>query len=594
MGKSISVSKKGNLQLSFKLSNCKTLKTTLKMDMKHINIISLVMGVIVMVCTFSWARWWRDDIRQILVLLEWLTPAASAISMLAVLVLVVVCRSHISGLVRLLKRRDWLLLGIVILIAMVLRIVLIPATERVYYDEHTYLQIARGIADEGRARVASYGVLQQNRYQCRRCSYPHWPAGWPTLLAIALRLMNYARWTGSIVNLFLSFSTVVLVALITASLFPSKSIWQAAAAIFACLPANQVWSRTSAAEVFGVFAATFAVMCAIRFSQAPSRRFGYLLAASIALATQVRNEMVLLIPVYGLFIVSLGGVKALKEMRWPAIVLVLFLIPQSLHLGYISRSYQPGIEGAGFSLRYFSSNIMSVAGYLYKEPVSLLILIPAFLGSWRSFLRKAVLPLWVWGFSAFLLPMFHFGGSYAYPGGERFLLAWMPAIVIMAGSGFYVLHAMIARYLHQRVLAAVWLGIFFCILLWAGPHAASEDRGTRIPREDSTFLRNALRSVPEDGIVVTADPPTVIAEGRSAIFILWAGSNMQRLQQLGANWKDKIYFFVSPSSLPSYWPGGEECEKRLLSMFQAKVVKQQKAPEGLRVLYKLLPTTFSE
>lgn len=553
-----------------------------------IGIVAIAMGLWGL--TFSWARWGIGNPTAIISRLEWLSPAACAISMLAVPIAAIACRANVLHLVRLLGRRDWLSLTVVIVMTLLVRIVTVPAIERIYYDEHTYRQIALGIADEGRTRVASYGVIGQQRYRCQIGSYPHWSSGWPTLFAAAMRLTGYARWTGPTVNLILSLATAVLVSLTAVSLFAGTHVWLMSSLVFTCLPANQVWSRTSASEVFAVFAATLAVLCAVRFAQSPIRRLGYLLAASVAMAVQVRNEMLLVAPICVVFVGCLGGRPALKAACWPAAFLAAFLVPQGLHLGWVSRGYEPGlVEGAGFGVRYFPSNIESVGHYLRQDPVASVCLIVAFVGVSRSRTGRATVPLWVWGLSAFGLPMFYFAGSYAFPGGERFFLACLPVVALGAGAGFYALYLTLGRHLSLPILITALLALFVGALSLGGPQAAHVDRKTLIPRADCAFLRTALRSVPDDGMVITADPPAVIAEGHSAVLITWAGRNVQRLRGLVGRYPYALYFFVSPSSSPSQWPGGEECEKRLLSMFRASVVRYQSAPEGLRILYRLLP-----
>ena len=517
-------------------------------------------------------------------LLEWLSPAACAVSMAALVVAGVAGRGEL--LRNLLERRGWAWLAVVIALPLAVRLATVPATERVYYDEHTYLQIARGIADEARAQVATYGLIQQQRYRCLSGSDPHWSLGWPVLLAGGLRVTGYARWTGAAVNLALSLATVLLVALLAAALFPGTRVWLAAAATFACLPANQIWSRTSASEVFAAFAATLAVLCAVRFRQAPSRRLGWLLAAALATGAQTRNEMIWLLPVCALFL----GRRALREALWPAVLTIALLLPQGLHLGSVARAYDPNlVAGSGFGTQYVSSNLASVVQYVRGEWIALGCVLLAVLASTRARLGKVALPVWLWGLSALLAPMIHFGGSYVFPGGERFALAWLPPLALAAGCGLYALHYTLPRHLPGRLLMALWAALFAGVLLRAGPWAAVKDRETAVPRGDMAFLRAALTAVPQDGLVISSDPSAVIAEGRSSVFLPWTSWEPDRLAKLAAQYPRNLYYFVSPSSAPGQWAGGPDYEPRLLSFFRAVPVAREQSPAGTRVLYRLTP-----
>lgn len=133
----------------------------------------------------------------------------------------------------------------------------------------------------------------------------------------------------------------------------------------------------------------------------------------------------------------------------------------------------------------------------------------------------------------------------------------------------------------------IFFGVFSFALLSSVSNATSEDQKTDIPRKDCAFLKKALECVSEEGVVITSDPPAVIAEGRSAAFIVWVTSDTQRLHNLVDRHFAEVYLFIAPSSDPEYWPGGAQSRDLLLSAFPAKVVVQQPSPEGLRVLYQL-------
>jgi hypothetical protein len=518
-------------------------------------------------------------------MLEWLSPAACAVSMAVLLGAAILCRAQIAELARVLTRRQWAALAGVLSAALAVRLAVVPATERLYYDEHTYLQLARGIAEEGRARVAAVGVIDARGYHCESGSFPHWPSGWPTLLALFLRLGNYSRWIGPALNLGLSLSAVVLVALLAAALVPGRPVWLAAAAIYACFPANQIWSRTSASEVFAAFGAALAVLAAVRYAQKPDPRLGVFLAASLALAAQVRNELVLLLPVCAVFVGWVGGWRALRASAWPFALALVLLLPQALEIGALARAYDPNFtEGSGFGLRYFPANVTSVAQYLRSDWMVLLCLILALMGASR------VRVVWIWAVCAALPPMFYFGGSYGIPGGERFALGWLPPLAVAAGAGVYTVHCSLSDFIGRRGLIAGWLVVFLGALLWTAPRVAAEDRQTEIPRADCAFLRAALRLVPEGGMVISADPPVVIAEGRSAAFLPWVGRDPGGLEELAARYRDRLYYFTAPSSAPAQWREGPESERRIFSFFQPEVVARETAPGGARVLYRLRST----
>ncbi len=554
----------------------------------HLGAIAFVVASGTWAVLFWWAHWGTREPATLVTLLEWLSPAACGLSMLAAAGTALACTREVSGWLKPLGRAGWALLFGIVTATLVARLATVPATERVYYDEHTYLQLARGLADEGRARVASYALIEDRHYRCEIGSYGHSSLGWPTLLAVLLRLSGYARWTGAVTSLGLSLATIVLVALLALALVPHRPVWLLAAAVYACSPPNQIWSRTSASEVFAAFAATWAVLCTVRFAQEPSRRLGLLMAASIAMAVQVRNESVLLLPVCAVLAGSLGGRRALREAGWPAAITVVLLLPQGLHLAHVSRAYDPNLaEGTGFGVRFVASNLDSLLQYLRSEWIVLGFLVVALFGASGARLGKAALGVWAWAACAWLAPLAHFGGSYTFPGGERFALAWLPAISLGAGCGLYLAHRAMTTWVPPRLLMAAWTAVFLAALMRAGPHAAVEDAKTGVPRRDCAFLRTALASLPQDAMIVSSDPPVVLAEGRSAVFLPWAGSDQARIEDVARRYQGRLYYFVSPSSSPGQWRDGPECERRITSLLQAEPVKQSHTADGLRALYRL-------
>jgi hypothetical protein len=90
--------------------------------------------------------------------------------------------------------------------------------------------------------------------------------------------------------------------------------------------------------------------------------------------------------------------------------------------------------------------------------------------------------------------------------------------------------------------------------------------------------------------VISADPPVVIAEGRSSTFLPWVGRDPGELAELAARYRDRLYYFAAPSSAPAQWPEGTEAERRILSFFRPEVVARETAPAGARVLYRLRST----
>ncbi len=537
---------------------------------------------------YVWSRWFAGDTQAVTRILMWLGPLTWALCAALGILGFVACHRQVTRTAVSLGVCNSICLAAVLLGVLAVRLLLIPGVERLYYDEHAQLQIALAIADEGRAQLATWGNLRGGRFTCVEGSYSHISPGWPTLLAIADKAMGHARRTGFTLNMVLSLASIVLVALVAVQLFPGTGVPLAAGTIYAFLPANQIWSRTSASEILGAHLAVGAVFATLIFARHSGRSSALLLTGTLAAAASTRNESVVLIGVCAV-VAAWEKRESLFRFVPAATAVLLLLVPQALHLGIVSRGYDPSIQGAGFAAAHVAGNTVSLIQYAAHEPVVLTCLFLALLGFSTAALRRSAFPIAVWAAAGVLIPLGHFGGSYAYPGGERFALAWTPALALLAGGGVNAIY----RSLRGKI-GLIWLSAgAVCGLLastiWLGQHVAARDRTTLVPMEDCVFLRAALADTAENCLVVTADPPVAIVEGRSAVSAAWAADNLALLKRSAAEFPGGVFLFVSPSSSPLQWPGGSAALDTLLGAYQPVTSKSESTPDGVRNLLRLLP-----
>ena len=528
-----------------------------------------------------------ENLNNLTGLLEWTAPLGCAVGLMGLLVAFVFCRRFLGSRINLFGGRQWAMLTVMLIAALIIRLNIAPATERLYFDEHAYLQIAREIIDEGRARAVQYGIIQEGALQCKIGSYTHWAAGWPTLLSGFLRLTEYATWTGMAVNSCLFMITAVLVGLTATLIFRSSSIGFFAAVIYAVIPANQVWSLTNVSEIFAAFGAVLTVFASVLSARNVDIRVIVFYIAALVTVVYARNEMIMMFPISIAFVLFLGGWKSLQKACIPISIMLICLLPQGLHLGLVSRSYDPIVTDSSFQVSYIFKNALSLIHYFLHEPVAAFAVLLSFYGIYQVRSHRAVVPLVLWGLVFLILPVYYFAGNYDFPGGERFALAWLPPVSILAGAGIFKIHEMLFARFNKKVVLLLFSVLFLSSMIWTSFHASFKDRKTAVPRADTAFLRKALRAVPNDAVVVTTYPSTVIAEGRSAIFILLITSDPKLLENIETEFQGRLYYVTSPSSFPDYWPQGREAENRLLTIFKAEPVMTELSTLGKRILYRL-------
>lgn len=549
-------------------------------------ILSVTLGSAIVVWggVHLYARSSVADLDQISNLLAWLNPLVCGATFAAVAGLMLARRDDVRWIRGLLSRWQWFAIALILVVAVVMRIALVPASERLYYDEHTYLDIARGIVDEGRARVAVVGIIEDGRYRCEVCSYPHWPAAWPTLVAAGSTVGGELRDWARALSLLLSLGGTLLVACIAAALFSGAHALLAAAA-YASLPANVAWSRSGASEGLAVFGALLAVFVAVRLAERPHPALAWLLAAVLTVAALVRNEGFLIVGVCLVFLVARGGWGVLPTVLLPGAVMTVVLIPHALHLGVIAHGYDPAMPGeVGMGLAHFAGNLASLRSYLSGEPVTAVGLGLAAYGLLAATPARSAIPLGAWILLTLFPPLFYFAGSYTLPGGDRFALAWLAPVALGMSAGLMRLRCAVALGGRFSLTVAV-AGVYCATLIWAARHTANQDLVTEVPRADTAFLRAALTAIPRDAVVLTAIPAVALAEGRSAAMAAWVACEPGYLDALASRAGGRLFFFVAPSLSAGGSQEGGECEARLIA--RAEPVAEAETSAGLKVLYQV-------
>jgi hypothetical protein len=532
--------------------------------------------------------------------LQWLSPLAWVV--LATLLAGAALANHarLWEALRGLGRRDAARLAVLLLVVLLARLALVPGHERVYYDEHTYVQIARAIAAEGRSRVTAWGTIADGRLQSLASSYPLWPAAWPATLAGGLRLTGNVAQTGHAINQTLSLATSLIVGLIAAAWLGSRKAGLTAAALHACLPANALWSRTTASEPLAAFLASTTFLAATLHASRPTWRTLGLVAATAATAAIARNESLLIVPLAAIAASwpaerqgrGWGGLDGRTMAAVLGASLVL-LLPHALHLGFVSRHYGSAPAGAGLSLGFVGGHALSLLRYLTAEPILAVVATLAVLETLRWSSAVKLGPIVLWLAVTVGTPLCYFAGSYLYPGGERFALAWAAPCAILAAGTVHRFGAHARPRVSAFVLALLGAAAVGGSLGRLVPHARQQDRQTRVPRADVAFVRSMLPGLPADAVVVTADPALVLAEGQSAVFVVTAGSDPERARSLPARYEGGVFFFTSPTSRPLDWPGGTAAMEVLHATYRFETLLCEPSSDGDREWSRLVPRARS-
>jgi hypothetical protein len=403
-----------------------------------------------------------------------------------------------------------------------------PTTNRIYYDEHIYQNVAHNLADLHRAQMCNHGIVEYGRLECLAAEYNKEPYGYPHLLGLAYRIFGVSESLAHLANRLLHVLMVVVAAVGAVRWFGDPRTGLLAGLFLTILPEQLRWSATAAAETPAAFFALVAVVAAVEFSRSRSNvALAWTVCAS-AWAVQFRPESGLVLLVVGA-IVLLGAPGELRRRRiWlAALVGVVLLAGYGVHMIAV-RHEGWGAAAAPFALAYFPRNL-SVNGWFYfwddRFPgwVGVLAAIGAIAG--QAPLRARLITLLYFGVF-FTIFLFFYAGSYNYGADVRYsLMTYAPVVLLAALGGTAVLDrlptAVAARPALSAGLVAVTVGWWFT---WQLPHVRSEGEEAWAARADVRFAEAVARELPRDALVLTHDPNMFLLWGRNAAQLSFAAS----------------------------------------------------------------------
>jgi len=499
------------------------------------------------------------------------TPWTLRINFLLILIGIGLCRRDLAAFLQTLfpggeSRRRIFLNLLPLLILLVLAFIMVsfvaPRVHRIYYDEDIYANIGQNIALLGQNAMANYAAFDYGDYQLLWSSYSKEPGGWPLLISMAFQLFGVNELYAFLLNNLLYLGGILVVFFITREIIKDKKTGDSApifpaflaAAVYAVIPHNLIWSNTAAAEPSAAFFTGLTVLCLLVWLRTGEARHLFLLAVVAPFACQFRPESGLLVALAFAAVViipatplSLLRRKDFWVMGLPA---ALLIAPQLLHL-FVVNGQDWGAPGAVFSWSYLWKNL-AVNGpyYLNNEQFPVLFTLLAVAGvifGRAGGGRRIILRVWFllfWG-----IFLFFYAGSYRFGADVRFaLLSFMP-IAVLAGLGGGFVRDMIGvkeageggrnafggrGILILVVLIAFWMP-FIPMVRTVGQQAWEA-------RIDHQSAREFIETIPERSIVLTHIPSMFLLWNRNAIQTYAGVNDPDMIQSLLAKYQGHVYF----------------------------------------------------
>ena len=437
--------------------------------------------------------------------------------------------------------------------ALVLAVFATVRTHRIFFDEDIYAGMAQTIAAAGKTGICSYGTFEYGEYFPHQLSYNKDPSGWPFLMSLVFQLFGTNELYAFLLN-NLIYGIGILVAFFIARTIGGGAVasWFAAA-VFALVPHNLIWSNTLAAEPPAALFGGIVALLLFLYARNGRARHLFLLAAAAPMVCAMRPESGLILFWAAAALLALRPGLLGKRGFWAIGLLAAVLVaPQVLHTFVVSGDSW-GAAGPKFSFGFFVKNI-AVNGPYYMNnaefPAAFTFLALWGLLSAGARREKALLLLWFvlfWG-----IFLFFYAGSYKYGADSRFaLLSFMP-LAVLAGLGGEAVAGWAAGRMRDFAppgggnpiaVPAAALAIVVAVL-WAGflPLIRTEGQEAWGARYDHRFAREALAKIPERSIVLTHVPTMFLVWGRGAISPNVAISDQPLVWDLMQRYRGHVYF----------------------------------------------------
>lgn len=430
-----------------------------------------------------------------------------------------------AGLWRWLGRRH-LLFGLTLAVVGYFACGLAPRTNRIFYDEHIYMQIGQTLAHTGRAEYANYARAEYGKFEIYLAWVNKQPNGHPYLLSWVYRVFGVSEEAShQMVCVVVGLTAALLYfAMVLLPLNLPAATPVAVAVGFIFTPLVLWWGHTVSVEptaaattVAGFFAACLHARWRNPRTGEGSPYSGAVLAATVAFAAYFRPESLMAFPVAALVLMAADRRFLEDRVTWAALALALALVaPNLLHLWSVRTEDWGAQDGNRFGMSFLARNLRSNIGYFTQgEWFPLAGTVLAVLGAGWLAVRNRLLGLaagtWFalsWG--TFVL---FYAGGYHYGASSRYAVISAAPVALLMGIGVGALVPW------ARSLPAVG-GLLGAVLLlnWGSAlhYVPTPSREAAEARGDIEWIRETAALLPHGSLVISPDPCAWNILGRNA------------------------------------------------------------------------------
>jgi 4-amino-4-deoxy-L-arabinose transferase-like glycosyltransferase len=424
-----------------------------------------------------------------------------------ILLIILIClnRKELWEFFKKIRKRTWLILILIILLASFFRIFVTSHQTIMFGDEGWYMETAKNILE------GNYGYFVQGIYKS---------IGWPFIIAVGFFLFGVDNLVAHYASSVLGILTVFNVFCLALVLFKKEGIALWSAFLFSLVPVHIAWSGSAETNVASLFFITLALFFSFLYFERKNNHLLWLSLVTLAFACQVRieNYFLLLLFLVGLLIFKIKIFRktdlktTLSSLLLIALVIILITpnLANTLHhhlsanwneLTSKNQQYAPnwGISNLVYNSTHQASHFFDSR---YHPPIFSVFLIIGFI--WALIKkRKASIFLSSWFLLLFLI---YFGCWPNLGPKSRFFMGFYPITTIFAGYGLYSVTnsfslTKIKKFLILVLIPIIILSFFFYIKKEIG-NTISDFQG----KMQTAITHLAAKKIPQNCIIIANEP----------------------------------------------------------------------------------------
>ncbi|MFW6047009.1 MAG: hypothetical protein ACOCP4_04400 [Candidatus Woesearchaeota archaeon] len=449
--------------------------------------------------------------------LEQLYPLMLKIIIILIVFLVFLNYKYITGSLKKVKKKIWLLMFLVFIIGLLVRLFLIPHTHYVYYDSFEHVNMAQNIHYSNKYCTCNYGAPQE----CYDCMKQPWPGGYHTLQSLVFDLFHASEKVVFNTTAVIASISIILFFILIYLITQDSVLALFGASIFSLNPVHLKLSGSPSLMIYSIFFILLSMIFLEIFIAKKKFSLFFLFLTTLLYTTQTRSENLLLFFIFTAYILARYP-EFIGELLKPKYLLILLLTGLMLFFFvHFMENAHKNLEqseecGELFSTKlfcYFSMNnlmdniLPNILYFMHLKFNALFLFLLSIPGGFKLYKEnKKQLAYYLLFFIAFfiLFASYHIG-NFTYVDSFRYMLPLFIPLILMSTYGikFFLKKAKF----NKGLLILLFIMIYSSGLIFSFDFIKSEIRNDNF----YDCIKSVEEKLPRNAHIIAYNPRVIMS-----------------------------------------------------------------------------------